>query len=382
MEAQLIVVMLWGAVTAYAIFGGADFGAGFWDLTAGGSENGRTKRALIDHSIGPVWETNHVWLIFVLVLLWTCFPTVFAAIMSTLYVPLTIVAIGIILRGSAFAFRHTATDPVRQRFYGAIFAASSVLTPFFLGTIAGAVATGRIPVGNAVGDPITSWLNPAGMLGGTLAVVTCAFIAAVFLAHDADYHLEHAETDRHERQTANRTDDPAADHHADELGHVVSPAVGRDQVDSADAAQLVPAFQHRAIGAAVAAGVVALGGIFILRADAPLLFDELTGKGLPFVVLSAVGGLAAIVLVHRQRFAAARVAAVIAVTSVLWAWGVGQYPYLLEGIVTIEQGAAPATTLRAFAVVSAVGLALLVPSMALLYSLAGRQVLGDDHDEL
>jgi cytochrome d ubiquinol oxidase subunit II len=351
MDAQIIVVVLWGAVTAYAIFGGADFGAGFWDLTAGGPAKGRPKRALIDHSIGPVWETNHVWLIFVLVLLWTCFPTVFAAIMSTLYVPLTIVAVGIILRGSAFAFRHTAADVVRERFYGAIFAASSVLTPFFLGTIAGAVATGRIPVGNAAGDPITSWLNPAGMLGGTLAVVTCAFIAAVFLAHDAAYLRDHPESD-----------------HPDALM-----AVGADE--------LVMAFRGRAIGAAVAAGLVAASGIFIIRADAPLLFGELTGKGLPFVLLSAVGGLAALVLLHRQRFTEARVAAVIAVTSVLWAWGVGQYPYLLEGTVTIEEGSAQSSSLRAFALVAVIGIAVLLPSLLLLFSLVGRQVLGDDHDD-
>jgi cytochrome d ubiquinol oxidase subunit II len=361
-EVRVIVVLLWGAVTAYAIFAGADFGAGFWDLTAGNAERGRTKRALIDHSIGPVWETNHVWLIFVLVALWTCFPTVFAAIMSTLYVPLTIVAIGIILRGSAFAFRHTATDVVRERFYGAIFAASSVLTPFFLGTVAGAVATGRVPVGNAEGDAIGSWLNPAGVLGGILAVVTCAFLAAVFLAHDAAYHRDHPD---HASGTGDAHGDPEAGplHDADELG------------------ALAPAFQRRAIGAAVAAGVVALGGIFVLHADAPLLFGELTGKGLPFVILSAVGGAAALFQLIRQRFTEARVAAVVAVTSVLWAWGVGQYPYLLEGTVTIEQGAAPTGTLQAFAIVSAVGLALLIPSVVLLYSLAGRQVLGEDHEE-
>jgi cytochrome d ubiquinol oxidase subunit II len=359
-EVRVIVVLLWGAVTAYAIFAGADFGAGFWDLTAGDAERGRTKRALIDHSIGPVWETNHVWLIFVLVALWTCFPTVFAAIMSTLYVPLTIVAIGIILRGSAFAFRHTATDVVRERFYGAIFAVSSVLTPFFLGTVAGSVATGRVPVGNAEGDAIGSWLNPAGVLGGTLAVVTCAFIAAVFLAHDAAYHRDHAgsgDGDGREDPESGPVADP------DELG------------------ALVPAFRQRAIGAAIAAGTVALGGIFVLRADAPLLFGELTGKGLPLVLLSAAGGAVALVLLLRERYTEARVAAVVAVTSVLWAWGVGQYPFLLEGTVTIDQGAAPTGTLQAFAIVSSVGLILLVPSVVLLYSLAGRQVLGDDHDE-
>ncbi|MGZ4759384.1 MAG: cytochrome d ubiquinol oxidase subunit II, partial [Acidimicrobiales bacterium] len=221
-----VLVVLFIGITAYAVLGGADFGAGFWDLVAGGPEKGRSQRVLIEKAIGPVWETNHVWLIFVLVVLWTCFPSAYASIASTLYIPLTLAAVGIILRGSGFAMRKLV-DPLRlQRLYGGAFALSSVITPFFLGAIAGAVASGRIPVGNAAGNPITSWLNASGLLGGTLAVVTCAFLAAVFLTAEA-----------------HRRDEP----------------------------ELSEAFRGRALVMGVVTGVVALGGIFVLRSDAPTL---------------------------------------------------------------------------------------------------------------
>src|SRR5206468_12830379 len=139
--------------------------------------HGAHRRRLIEHAIGPVWEANHVWLIFVLVVLWTGFPTAFAAIASTLYLPLTLAALGMIARGSAFAFRKTADTFALRRFLGAGFAFSSVVTPFFLGAVAGGVASGRVPPGIATGDIVTSWLNPTSVLGGVLAVLTCAYLA-------------------------------------------------------------------------------------------------------------------------------------------------------------------------------------------------------------
>ena len=139
-------------MTLYAIFGGADFGAGVWDLLAGGASAARPAvRAQIDRSIGPVWEANHVWLIFVLVVLWTAFPDAFSAIMTTLYIPLALAALGIVLRGSGFAFRHALHGPV-QRPASRVFAVSSVLTPFFMGTVVGAIASGEVPAGGN-GDP-------------------------------------------------------------------------------------------------------------------------------------------------------------------------------------------------------------------------------------
>src|SRR3954451_12641462 len=159
-------VVLFLALTIYAVFGGADFGAGFWDLVAGGTERGERPREVIDHSIAPVWEANHVWLIFVFVVTWTCFPEAYASITLTLFVPLTIAALGIVLRGASFAFRKTVTRTRDRRHFGAAFAASSVLVPFCLGAVAGAIASGRVPAGGVAGDPWASWLSPVSVLCG------------------------------------------------------------------------------------------------------------------------------------------------------------------------------------------------------------------------
>src|SRR3954470_5763858 len=147
-----IAVMLFVGVTAYALFGGADFGAGFWDLIAGGAERGDRPRKVIDHSIGPVWEANHVWLIFCFVVLWTGFSQAYASITLTLFVPLAIAALGIVLRGSSFAFRKTVFRTRDRRNFGAAFAISSVIVPYCFGTVAGAVASGRVPAGGVAGD--------------------------------------------------------------------------------------------------------------------------------------------------------------------------------------------------------------------------------------
>src|SRR6188472_2318743 len=178
-------VLLMVAVAFYAIFGGADFGAGFWDLTAGGPERGRRPREVIEHSIGPVWEANHVWLIFVFVVLWTCFPEAYASIMLTLFVPLTIAALGIVLRGASFAFRKAVVTTRNRRLFGAGFAASSVLVPYCMGAIVGGIATGRVPPGGQAGDPVDSWINPTSIVGGVLAVVAAAYLSAVYLEWDA-----------------------------------------------------------------------------------------------------------------------------------------------------------------------------------------------------
>ena len=180
-----VAALLLAAITAYAIFGGADFGAGFWDLVAGGAERGERPRDVIDHSIGPVWEANHVWLIFCLVVLWTGFSEAFASITLTLFVPLAIAAFGIVLRGSSFAFRKVVFRTRDRRNFGAAFAISSVLVPYCFGAVAGAVASGRVPAGGRAGDPWTSWVNPTSVLGGVLAVVVVAYLAAVYLVWDA-----------------------------------------------------------------------------------------------------------------------------------------------------------------------------------------------------
>src|SRR3954471_23150462 len=147
-----VAVVLFFGVTTYAVFGGADFGAGFWDLIAGGAEAGERPRAIAAHSIGPVWEANHVWLIFVLVVLWTGFSEAFASIGLTLFVPLSLAALGIVFRGSSFAFRKEVTRVSSERNFGAAFAISSVIVPYCLGAVAGAIASGRVPAGGKAGD--------------------------------------------------------------------------------------------------------------------------------------------------------------------------------------------------------------------------------------
>ena len=169
--ATAAAVVLFFGVVAYAIFGGADFGAGFWDLVAGGTKRGERPREIIDHSIGPVWEANHVWLIFIFVVLWTCFPEAYESIWLTLFVPLTLAAFGIVLRGAGFAFRKAVFRTRDRRNFGAAFAISSVLVPYFMGSVAGAIASGRVPAGGQAGDPWSSWVNPTSILGGVLAVV-------------------------------------------------------------------------------------------------------------------------------------------------------------------------------------------------------------------
>ena len=322
--ADAVLGIMWIGLTAYALFGGADFGGGWWDLLAGGARKGEPQRALIEHSIGPVWEANHVWLIFVLVTLWTGFPTAFQAVMSTLYVPLTLAAFGVILRGSAFAFRKSVSGVALKRLFGATFALSSVLTPFFLGTVAGAVASGRVPPGNARGDAVTSWLNPTSLLGGTLAVGACAYLAAVYLCRDS-----------------------LRDGHED----------------------LAEGFRLRALVTAVATGAIALAGIAVLRADAPKLFDGLTGRALPLILLSAAAGLASVQLLRTRRYAPARVAAALAVAAVVWGWGVAQYPYVLEPGLTVDEAAADPAALRPLLVTMVAAGILVVPSLLLLIAM-------------
>ena len=331
--ADAVAGVLWVGVTLYAVFGGADFGAGFWTLVAGGGERGNRARTLIDWAIGPVWESNHVWLIFILVVLWTAFSEAFASIMSTLFIPLSLAALGIVLRGAGFAFHRVAARTSGRRIATGAFALSSVLTPFFMGTVAGAVASGRVPIGNAKGDPVTSWLNPVSLLIGVLFVAAGAYLAAVFLVSDArrfgDQDLERY-------------------------------------------------FEVRALGAALAAGVVAVAGIFVLHSDARYIYDGLVDEGLPFLLGSAACGAAALALLWRGARRGIRALAVGAVVAVIWGWGAAQYPYLLPEKLTVADGAASSETLTALLVVFGVALLFVVPALALLYTLDQRTVLEEE----
>ncbi|MGZ6909224.1 MAG: cytochrome d ubiquinol oxidase subunit II [Acidimicrobiia bacterium] len=327
---HLVAAALFLGVSAYAVFGGADFGAGFWDLFAGGAARGSRPRALVDHAIGPVWEANHVWLIFCLVVLWTGFPTVFASITLTMFVPLSLVALGIVARGAGFAFRKVVPRVAEQRVFGAAFAFSSLVVPFFLGAVVGGIVAGRVPPGGRAGDVWSAWTGPASIVGGLLAVAVCAYLAAVFLAHDA-----HRLGDDH----------------------------------------LVGYFRRRAVGAAVVAGALALAGFVVLDHDAPHLHRELVGRGLPLVIAATVFGLVALGLLLRGRIRLARLAAVGAVASVVWGWGVAQWPYVLPTSVTVDSGAAPHATLVALIVVTVIAAVVVFPSLALLYVLDQRNAL-------
>jgi hypothetical protein len=184
--AEIPAILILAGLAAYSILAGADFGAGLWTLLARpGRMSAEATREHARHAMGPVWEANHVWLIFVLVVLWTAFSEVFGSIFSTLFVPLCLAALGIVLRGSGFAFQRTARTERGRSVAERLFGLSSLLTPFFMGTVVGAIATGRVPVGNAKGDPVTSWLNPTSIAIGVLAVATGAYLAAVYLSADA-----------------------------------------------------------------------------------------------------------------------------------------------------------------------------------------------------
>jgi cytochrome d ubiquinol oxidase subunit II len=330
---QATAIVLLAGVTTYAVFGGADFGAGFWDLVAGRATDGLRPRALIADAIGPVWEANHTWLVFDLVVIWTAFPPAFAAIMTALFVPVSLVALGMVLRGAAFAFRPVATGLRGRRAAGAVFAASSVLTPFLLAAVAGAIASGRVPAtaGDAVAaDPWTIWLNPTSILLGLMAVAVCAYLAAVFLVADA----------------RRRSDD-----------------------------ELVGYFRRRAMAAAVVAGGLAIGAIPVLAIDAPLLADGLTARGWPFVIASGALGAAALALLWRDRPRGTRACAVGAVVAVMVGWGVAQYPYILPPSMTFQDAAAPSGSLEALLVIFVVAAVVIAPSLALLYSLDQRDRL-------
>ena len=326
--ADVCAAILLVGVTLYAVFGGADFGAGFWDLVAGGAERGERPRAQIEYSIGPVWEANHVWLIFILVVAWTAFGPAFAAVTSTLFVPLALAALGIVLRGSGFAFRKAVTGLSARRTAGAAFALSSVLTPFFLGTAVGGIASGRVPA-DGTGDRFTSWCNGTSITIGILFVATCAYLSAVLLTVDS---------------------------------RRVAPDLERY-------------FRVRALGAAVVAGALAIVGLIVLHSDARYIYDGLTGKALPLTIISAVFGAAALVAVVRGAPRGTRVLAAGAVTAIVWGWGVAQRPYLLPKSLTISQAAGTHDTLVAVIVVFVVAVVVVLPSLGLLYVLAQRGVV-------
>jgi len=330
-EAIAVAAILFVVIAAYALFGGADFGGGIWDLLAGSAERGAAPRGLIDESITPVWEANHVWLVFILVLLWTAFPPAFAAIMTALFVPLSLSLLGIVLRGVGFAFRHTAQRLRMQQLTGAMFAASSLITPFFMGTVVGAVATGQVPV-HPAGNVLAAWTSPTAILTGFLFVAACAYVSAVFLVLEA-------------RQR----------------GHQ----------------DLMRYFSLRATAAGVLTGALAGGTFAELPVSAPHVFAGLTGIALPLVAISIAAGIAVLGMLWVRWYHALglRVTAAIAVAAVVWGWGLAQYPYLFPTSLSLAAGSAPTASLVAEFVVAGLAVLLVAPGFALLYFLQQRRLL-------
>lgn len=320
----LVAVALLVALTAYLVMAGADFGGGVWDLFATGPRR-RAQRALITEAIAPIWEANHVWLILAVVLLFVCFPPAFARISVTLHIPLTLMLVGIVLRGSAFTFRsYDAQRDDVQRRWGLAFSWASILTPLLLGVAAGAIAAGGVPAEPAAAFRqgfIDPWLRPFPLAIGALALALCAYLAAVYLTVE--------------------TDDPA----------------------------LQEDFRLRAFVAGGAVFLAATASLVLARRDAPYIWAGLTGSRWALAYQLAVGILALVTFgaLWRRQYRVARLTAPVQAALILWGWALCQYPYLLPPDLTIAGAAAPEVTLRLVLWALAAGFAVVVPSLAYLF---------------
>jgi cytochrome d ubiquinol oxidase subunit II len=322
-----------GAIAAslniYALSAGADFGGGLWDLLASGPRRDR-QRALVADAIGPIWEANHVWLILVIVLLFTAFPSAFALLMTLLHVPMTLMLFGIVLRGSAFTFRSydSRRDSVQRR-WGRIFAIASTATPVLLGCILGAIAAGavssdRLAVNASyITTYVQPWLTPFPIGIGMLSLALFAFLAAVYL-------------------TAEAKDD----------------ALRED-------------FRARALLVAAAVAVIASIDLLLARSGAPLVWSALTEGSFATIlrVAAAASALGAMFSLWRRQYRAARIAAIIEVSLIIWGWALGQFPLLVPPDITVENAAAPTATLRLLTLALLAGLALLAPSLRYLFKI-------------
>jgi cytochrome bd ubiquinol oxidase subunit II len=335
--ADAVGAILLAGVTLYAVLGGADFGGGLWDLLAGGDARGRAPRQLIDESITPVWEANHVWLIFCLVIFWTAFPHAFATVMNTLTFPIWLAVFGIVLRGAGFAFRKEVTQLALMRAAGATFALSSLLTPFFTGTVIGAIATGSVPAGGTHAS-LSAWTSATALLAGFLFVAACGYLAAVYL---------------------------------------VGEAARRDEQE------LEAYFAVRARIAAVVAGALSLAVLAKMRGSDHALYARLSGgRSLPLVIVAGLCGLAVLAWVGtNRRRGTVRAIAALGVAAVIWGWGVAQYPMLLPHTdLTLTNAGAPHAIFVALVILFSIALALLGPSFVLLYTLQSRRALYPDTD--
>jgi cytochrome bd ubiquinol oxidase subunit II len=312
----------------YVVLGGADFGAGIWQLLSGPGERGERIREHAHESMGPVWEANHVWLIFVLTVTWTAYPLFFGSVASTLSVALFIAGLGIILRGASYALRSGARDDRETLLIDGMFSIASLVTPFALGCAAGAIAALRVPVGNAAGNQFSSWLAAVPITVGVLAVCFSVYMAAIFLAADAE-----------------RTGDT----------------------------EMADAFRARSLIAGAVAGAVAIAALIVVHGNAHSLYAGLThGGALATMIVSVLAGILTIGLVWVRRYEPARATGAIAVAAVIAAWAIARNPVLLSGL-TIDQAAAGHDTLVTVIVAVIGGGIILFPSLALLFTITLRR---------
>jgi cytochrome d ubiquinol oxidase subunit II len=321
----LLALVLVATLTFYALLGGADYGGGVWDLLASGPTAER-QRATIAHAIGPVWEANHVWLIVAIVLGFTGFPRAFAALSRFLHIPLLLVLIGIVLRGSAFVFRaYGPDDPRHERFWGRVFAVASTTTPLFLGVIVGTVTEGKLPVtpsGPFVTVFISPWLTTFSISVGVFALVVFGYLAAVYLTLEA--------------------------HDAEERA----------------------AFRMRGLISGIAVGAVAAAVLMLAGPD--VRNSLLTSAwAIPLHFATAVSAVAAFVLLWVERYDLARIAAAVQVSLILWGWALAQYPYAIRPSLTLAAAAAPQNVQVILLQVLAVGAVILLPSLLFLFAIFG-----------
>jgi cytochrome bd ubiquinol oxidase subunit II len=329
MTADVVAWILLLGVAAYACGGGVDYGAGFWDLFAGGAERGKRPRWLIDHAMEPVWEVNNVWLIFILVLMWTGFPVFFETVFDALWLPLVLAAVGLVLRGAGFALRKPTRRLAQRRVYGAVFAVSSLLTPFFLGAVVGGVASGRVTPGTTVSAD--AWANTTSVMAGLLAVAASAFLGAVFLTADARRF---------------------------------------------EAADLADYFRYRAWGSLAGIVVLALIGLGVTHQHTSYVHHGLThGLGLTMLILAAVAAAVTAWLVRGRTAGWARFTSVGCVGLVIAAWGFAQRPYLVPTSLTVQQAAGSSKPMEWLLFVSIVAVVLIGPALFVLYRLDTRGAL-------
>jgi cytochrome d ubiquinol oxidase subunit II len=323
---NVLAALLALSLNAYVLFGGADFGGGVWDMLASGPRRER-QREVIAHALGPIWEANHVWLILAIVLSFTCFPPVYARLGTVLHIPLTLMLVGIVLRGSAFTFRTYGSeqDPT-QRHWGRIFSSASVITPVLLGVSIGVVASGRVVgvgEGTFVQEFVQPWLTPFAFSVGLLALTLFAFLAAVFLT------LE--------------THDP----------------------------ELCEDFRRRALGAGVAVFFASALVLLLSHSAAPLVRAGLMSSpwALPLHLATGATAIAVLAALWVRRFRLARIGVGLQVSLIFWGWAMAQYPLLIPPDLTIERAAAPAVTLRLVLIALAVGGVVLLPSLWYLFQI-------------